>query len=114
MRLLSAYADDGANGHPQRLQIGEGLIGQCAADKRRMLITEMPDHAVRSARRCSRSLPRNIIVLPVLFEDQVKAVIELASVHRFTTLQITFLEQLTPASASCSTRSKQRCRPKAC
>ena len=43
MRLLSAYADDGSNGHPQRLRIGEGLIGQCAADKRRMLITEHAD-----------------------------------------------------------------------
>ncbi len=43
LRLLSAYADDGANGHPQRLRLGEGLIGQCAVDKRRMLITDMPD-----------------------------------------------------------------------
>ena len=46
LRLLSAYADDGANGHPQRLRIGEGLIGQCALDKRRLLINEMPSHAV--------------------------------------------------------------------
>ena len=43
LRLLSAYADDGANGHPQRLRVGEGLIGQCAVDKRRMLITEHAD-----------------------------------------------------------------------
>ncbi len=49
----------------------------------------------RSARRCSRSSPQNIIVLPVLFENQVKAVIELASVSDFTTLQTMFLEQLT-------------------
>ena len=46
MRLLSAYADDGANSHPQRLRVGEGLIGQCAADKRRMLITDLPTYAV--------------------------------------------------------------------
>ncbi len=43
LNLLSAYADDGANGHPQALTFGEGLIGQCAVDKRRMLITDMPD-----------------------------------------------------------------------
>ena len=49
----------------------------------------------RSARRCSRSTPRNIIVLPVLFENQVKAVIELASLNEFTALQTMFLEQLT-------------------
>ncbi len=95
MRLLSAYADDGANGHPQRLRIGEGLIGQCAADKRRMLITEMPDHAVPIGSALFKVKPANIIVLPVLFENQVKAVIELASVNQFTALQTMFLEQLT-------------------
>src|SRR5437660_7035794 len=40
LALLSAYADDGVSGHPATLQIGEGLVGQCAAEKRRMLITE--------------------------------------------------------------------------
>ena len=83
------------NGHPQRLGIGEGLIGQCAADKRRMLITEMPTHAVPIGSALFKAVPRNIIVLPVLFENQVKAVIELASVSEFTALQMTFLEQLT-------------------
>jgi HAMP domain-containing protein/CheY-like chemotaxis protein/signal transduction histidine kinase len=95
MRLLSAYADDGANGHPQRLRIGEGLIGQCAADKRRMLITDMPTHAVPIGSVLFKVAPCNIIVLPVLFENQVKAVIELASVTQFTALQTMFLEQLT-------------------
>ena len=89
LRLLSAYADDGANGHPQRLRIGEGLDrpmrGRQAppADHRHAGRTRC-----RSARRCSRSSPRNIVVLPVLFENQVKAVIELASVTEFTPLQI--------------------------
>jgi HAMP domain-containing protein/CheY-like chemotaxis protein/signal transduction histidine kinase len=95
MRLLSAYADDGANGHPQRLRIGDGLIGQCAADKRRLLITEMPAHAVPIGSALFKVVPKNIIVLPVLFESQVKAVIELASINAFTALQVTFLDQLT-------------------
>jgi HAMP domain-containing protein/CheY-like chemotaxis protein/signal transduction histidine kinase len=95
MRLLSAYADDAANGHAQRLRIGEGLIGQCAADKRRLLITGMPAHAVPIGSALFKVTPSNIIVLPVLFENQVKAVIELASVNQFTALQTMFLEQLT-------------------
>ncbi len=95
LRLLSAFADDGANGHPQRIQIGEGLIGQCAADKRRMLITKMPAHAVPIGSALFKVVPQNIVVLPVLFESEVKAVIELASVTAFTTLQMAFLEQLT-------------------
>ena len=95
LKLLSAYADDGANGHAQTLRLGEGLIGQCAVDKRRMLITEMPDSTVPISSALFKVMPRNNIVLPVLFESQVKAVIELASVHEFTALQTMFLEQLT-------------------
>src|SRR6202041_2294959 len=95
LRLLSAYADDGADGHAEGLRLGEGLIGQCAVDKRRMLITEMPEGTVPISSALFKVTPRNNIVLPVLFENQVKAVIELASIHEFTTLQTMFLEQLT-------------------
>jgi HAMP domain-containing protein/CheY-like chemotaxis protein/signal transduction histidine kinase len=95
LNLLSAYADDGANGHPKALRLGEGLIGQCAVDKRRMLITEMPESTTPISSALFKMQPRNNIVLPVLFENQAKAVIELASIHEFTTLQTMFLEQLT-------------------
>ena len=95
LKLLSAYADDRANGHAQSMRLGESLIGQCAVDKRRMLITEMPENAIPVGSALFKVAPRNNIVLPVLFESQVKAVIELASINEFTSLQIMFLEQLT-------------------
>ncbi len=95
LNLLAAYADDGSNGHPLSLALGQGLIGQCALDKRRMLITDMPDSTVPISSALLKVQPRNNIVLPVLFENQVKAVIELASIHEFTALQTMFLEQLT-------------------
>ena len=95
LRLLSAYADDGITGHPRQIRVGEGLVGQCAADRRRLLITELPTHAVPIGSALFKVVPHNIIVLPILFENQVKAVIELASVTKFTALQTMFLEQLT-------------------
>ncbi|HJX21899.1 MAG TPA: GAF domain-containing protein, partial [Steroidobacteraceae bacterium] len=95
LHLLSAYADDGLNGHSDQLMIGEGLIGQCAADKRRILITDMPAHTVPIGSALFKAVPRNVVALPVLFENQVKAVIELASLGEFTALQMMFLEQLT-------------------
>jgi CheY-like chemotaxis protein/signal transduction histidine kinase/HAMP domain-containing protein len=95
LQLLSSYADDERSGHSRRLALGEGLVGQCAADKRRLLITDIPDEVVPISSALFRAAPRNIVVLPVLFENDVKAVIELASVDAFTPLQITFLEQLT-------------------
>ncbi|MGE0118737.1 MAG: HAMP domain-containing protein [Dongiaceae bacterium] len=95
LKLLSAYADDRQDGHPQRISLGEGMIGQCAADKRRLLIAEMPPNVTPIGSGLLKVIPKNIIVLPVLFEGQVKAVIELASVAAFTALQTSFLEQLT-------------------
>jgi HAMP domain-containing protein/GAF domain-containing protein len=95
LKLLAAYAGDNENPHRQRVPIGEGLIGQSAADKRRLLITEMPSNVMSIGSALFKVSPQNIIVLPVLFENQVKAVIELGSVATFTKLQMTFLEQLT-------------------
>src|SRR5437763_11922114 len=95
LMLLSAYADNDSNRYSPRVEMGRGLIGQCALDKRRMLVTDLPDNVVPISSALFRAPPRNVIVLPVLFENQVKAVIELASLDTFTDLQIAFLEQLT-------------------
>jgi HAMP domain-containing protein/CheY-like chemotaxis protein/GAF domain-containing protein len=95
LRLLSAYAGDGTNPHPQIVQFGEGLVGQCAMDKRQRLVSDIPADAAPINSALLRVRPKNLVVLPVLFENQVKAVIELSSVSSFTTSQMTFLEQLT-------------------
>ena len=79
LRLLASYADNGANGHLQRLRIGEGLAGQCAADKRTILVKDLPPDTTLIGSALVKMAPRNIIVLPVLFENQTKAVIELGS-----------------------------------
>jgi HAMP domain-containing protein/CheY-like chemotaxis protein/GAF domain-containing protein len=94
MVLLSAFAN-APDGHLERLTIGEGLIGQCAAGKRRMLITDLPQQTIPIRSGLFEAVPRNVIVLPVLFEDRVKAVIELASLSLFTASHLSFLEQLT-------------------
>ncbi len=95
LTLLAGYAEDTVQKHPARIGIGEGLIGQCAVDRRRLLISGLPKKSPPIGSALFRVTPRNIIVLPVLFENKVKAVIELASISIFTDLQITFLEQLT-------------------
>jgi len=95
MALLSAFADGADEGHADHLHVGHGLVGQCAGEKRRMLITDVPSHAIPIRSGLFKAVPRNIIVLPVLFEDRVKAVIELASLSAFTASHLAFLEQLT-------------------
>ena len=95
MVLLSAFADSDHDGHPNRLHLGTGLVGQCASEKQRMLITEVPANAVPIRSGLFQAVPRSVIVLPILFEDRVKAVIELASLGVFTASHLAFLDQLT-------------------
>jgi HAMP domain-containing protein/CheY-like chemotaxis protein/GAF domain-containing protein len=96
MVMLSAFAGDGQDGHLRQLKMGEGLIGQCAIEKRRMLINDLPpDRTITIRSGLVEAVPRNVIVLPILFEDRVKAVIELASLSFFTASHLAFLEQLT-------------------
>ncbi|HJS44951.1 MAG TPA: HAMP domain-containing protein [Rhizomicrobium sp.] len=94
LRLVSSYAAHQTDGYPAAFMLGEGLIGQCAADKKPKLVTGM-ESAVPISSALLQVTPKNIIVLPVLFESQVKAVIELSSLSEFTNLEIAFLEQLT-------------------
>jgi HAMP domain-containing protein/CheY-like chemotaxis protein/signal transduction histidine kinase len=94
MVLLSAYAST-PEGSLERIALGEGLIGQCALEKRRMLLHDLPDGTLPIRSGLFESIPKNVIVLPVLFEDRVKAVIELATLNSFTASHLAFLEQLT-------------------
>jgi HAMP domain-containing protein/CheY-like chemotaxis protein/signal transduction histidine kinase len=94
LRLVSSYADRVVDGHRKTIHVGEGLIGQCAVNKKPLLMTNIQS-AVPISSALMEVTPKNIIVLPVLFESEVKAVIELSSLTSFTELQVAFLEQLT-------------------
>jgi signal transduction histidine kinase/HAMP domain-containing protein/ActR/RegA family two-component response regulator len=76
-------------------RLGEGLVGQCALEKTRILLTEVPGDYVSINSGLGASPPLNIIVLPILFEGSVRAVVELASFSAFSLIHQTFLDQLT-------------------
>jgi HAMP domain-containing protein/signal transduction histidine kinase/CheY-like chemotaxis protein len=95
LKLYSAYAYKKEKNIPQEFAIGEGLVGQCAREKERILLTNVPDNYVKINSGLGESKPLNLIVLPVLFETEVKAVIELASFDAFSKTHLDFLEQLT-------------------
>jgi HAMP domain-containing protein/CheY-like chemotaxis protein/GAF domain-containing protein len=101
LRLLASYAHRERKRLNSRVSEGEGLVGQVAFEKERILLTDVPDdyivpgEQVKIASGLGESRARNIVVLPVLFEKQVKAVIELASFKPFTEINLNFLDQLT-------------------
>jgi HAMP domain-containing protein/CheY-like chemotaxis protein/signal transduction histidine kinase len=93
LRLLAGYAQ--RPGQPEYIRMGEGLVGQCAIERQRILLNEVPHGYTRVHSSLGESSPASIVVLPVLFEGQTKAIIELASLIPFNITHITFLEQLT-------------------
>ncbi|MBI4383931.1 MAG: response regulator, partial [Nitrospinae bacterium] len=78
----------------KQFHLGEGLVGECALEKERILLTNVPPDYVQISSGLGEATPLNIVVLPVLFEGTVKAAIELASFERFSLTHIAFLEQL--------------------
>ncbi|MFY1832371.1 HAMP domain-containing protein, partial [Myxococcus fulvus] len=95
LKLLASYAYRERKGLSNTFKLGEGLVGQCALEKEPILLSDVPDTYIRISSGLGEEVPRNIVVLPVLFEGEIKAVIELASFHRFSEVHLGFLAQLT-------------------
>ncbi|MDP1727296.1 MAG: HAMP domain-containing protein [Bacteroidota bacterium] len=95
LSLFAAYAYKPGKNFPVEFAIGEGLVGQCAFEKERILIDKVPGNYIKINSGLGKASPSNLIVLPVLFENKVKAVIELASLDTFSQTHLDFLSQLT-------------------
>ena len=93
LRLLSTYAHGGRIA--RNIQLGEGLTGQCAVEKKSILLTQVPPDFISVSTSLGEARQVSIVVLPVLFEGQTKAVIELASLEAFDEVNLTFLDLLT-------------------
>ncbi len=94
LKLIASYALKERKNVSNRFRLGEGLIGQSAMEKKPILLTHVPPDYVQIASGLGEAAPLQIIVLPVLFEGEVKALIELASFQPFSTIHQAFLEQL--------------------
>ena len=94
LRQISSYGYLKRKQLANRFAFGEGLVGQAALEKKTILVGDVPDDYVRIASSLGEAPPRNIVVLPVMFEGQARGVIELGSFQPFSPIHLTFLEQL--------------------
>jgi CheY-like chemotaxis protein/signal transduction histidine kinase/HAMP domain-containing protein len=95
LRLLATYAYKERKHVANRFRLGEGVVGQAALEKKSILLSRVPHDYIQVTSGLGEAAPLNLIVLPVLFEDDVRAVIELASFEPFSQIHRLFLEQLT-------------------
>jgi len=94
LELVASYGAERQHELKQEFQLREGLIGQAAADRRPILLKDVPPDFIRVGSGLGHSQPATVNILPALFEDEVKAVIELASFNEFNETHQSFLDQL--------------------
>ncbi|HEY0823088.1 MAG TPA: response regulator [Ramlibacter sp.] len=95
LRLMASYASDGHGAYGKEVDLGQGLVGQAAFDKKKIMLTSSFPETLRIVSGLTETAPLNVLVLPIIFEGQVRGVIELASVERFNPTHQAFLDQLT-------------------
>ncbi len=94
LELVASYGAESPDELKQEFELREGLIGQAAADRRPILLKDVPPDFIRIGSGLGHATPANVNILPALFEDEVKAVIELASFSEFNETHQSFLDQL--------------------
>lgn len=95
LKLLASYAFQERKNLSQQFRMKEGIVGQCAYEKQRILLTHVPENYIKISSGLGEASPLNIVALPVLFEGELQAIIELASFNPFPTISLSFLDQLT-------------------
>jgi HAMP domain-containing protein/signal transduction histidine kinase/DNA-binding response OmpR family regulator len=95
LRLMASYASDGHGSYGKEVDLGQGLVGQCAYDKKKILLTSSIPESLKISSGLTQVQPLNVLVLPIIFEGQVRGVVELGSVERFNPTHQAFLDQLT-------------------
>ncbi|WP_405466824.1 HAMP domain-containing protein [Streptomyces jietaisiensis] len=94
LRLIGSYGYPAEDERPERIPLGRSLVGQAARNRRAITVEELPAGYVTISSGLGRTAPTALRVLPIVVEDQVLGVIELASVTRFTQIHEDFLDQL--------------------
>ena len=94
LELVASYGAESPDELKREFKLREGLIGQAAADKRPILLKDVPPDFLRVGSGLGQAAPANVNILPALFEDEVRAVIELASFSEFNETHQSFLNQL--------------------
>ena len=94
LKLIASYGFSTRKTLVSSYKLKESLIGQCAFEKKRILLTNVPADFIQIQTGLGEGTPKNVVVLPVLFEGETKAVIELASFQTFSQNQLIFLDQL--------------------
>ncbi|GEM_PF-4475241 len=113
LALASGYAYTGRQDFSRRYKFGEGLIGQAAAERKSILLKDVPEDYIKIRSGMGEVTPRNIMIVPLLHDEEVQGVIELGSFHEITVVRMEFIEQAAGDIAVSLHSARSRARMKA-
>ncbi|MEK7991366.1 MAG: response regulator [Thiotrichaceae bacterium] len=99
LRLIASYGYTHRKNFSNEYKMGEGVVGQAALEKQTIIMEEVPDDYIQIQSGLGHAKPHNIIVLPFIYEDKVRGIIEIGSFSEFTAIQLEWLNQTMPIIA---------------
>ncbi len=110
LHLTGSYAYTIRKGDYSRVRFGERLVGQAAFEQETILFADVPEDYMVIGSRLGETAPRQILVVPFLYEGAVTGVVELGAVREFTAMQREFLTQVQESIAIAVTSAQTRVR----
>ncbi len=99
LKLLGSYAYKKSDNVSNEIKLGEGIVGQSAIDRQTIFLTGVPEDYTSISSGVGQAVPRNIIVTPCIYRDDIKCIIEIGSFNQFTSLQLEFIKRVSEGLA---------------
>lgn len=100
LKRIATYAYGKKKFVENRVDIGEGLVGQCFLEKEKIILTEIPEDYIQITSGLGGASPSFIAILPLVHDEEVMGILEIASFHELMDYQLDFLEQLCESISS--------------
>ncbi|HIE03045.1 MAG TPA: response regulator [Thiotrichaceae bacterium] len=97
LKMIASYAYTWRKELANEFELGEGIVGQAALERKMIILTQAPADYIYIQSGLGQSRPSAILVMPILYEGTLKAVIELATFHLLTEIQLEFVNEVMPS-----------------
>ena len=92
--LVATYAYGKKKFINKKINYGEGLVGQCALERDTIYLKDVPGDYIRITSGLGEALPRNLVLVPLIHNEKIYGILEIASFKVFGTHEITFIEKI--------------------